>query len=69
MTFTRLHISVLLALTVPAWALVLVIEGTPFSREHLAPFGTVVSLLVMLGLVFERVLWHQGLPPLVFSPP
>ena len=23
------------------------------------PFGTVVGLLVMLGLAFERVLWHQ----------
>ena len=59
MTFTRLHISVFLALTVLAWALVLVVEGTPFSREHLTPFGTVVSLLVMLSLAFERVLWHQ----------
>ena len=59
MTFTRLHISVFLALTVLAWALVLVVEGTPYSREHLTPFGTVVSLLVMLSLAFERVLWHQ----------
>ena len=59
MTFTRLHISVLLTLTVLAWALVLVVEGTPVSREHLTPFGTVVGLLVMLGLAFERVLWHQ----------
>lgn len=58
MTFTRLHITVFVALSALVWALVLVAQGTPLTLSVLAPFSTVVSVLVVIGLLFEYRLWH-----------
>ena len=59
MTFSRLHISVFLGFAVAVWGLVLLVQGTPVDKDYLAPFGTVVGFLVVLGLVFEHLLWRQ----------
>jgi hypothetical protein len=58
-TLSRLHITTLLGLAVVAWFLVLLVQGTPVGKEHLAPFSSVVAVLVLLGVLFEHVLWHQ----------
>lgn len=57
-TFTRLHITAFLGLAVAVWALVLFGRGTPVTTEHLAPFSTVVGVLVITGVLFEHVLWR-----------
>jgi hypothetical protein len=59
MTFSRLHITVLLGAAVFVWCLLLLTQGTPVTKEHLAPFSSVVVFLVTIGLLFEHVLWHQ----------
>lgn len=59
MTFARLHITIFLGLAVAAWFLFLFIQGTPVGRDHLAPFGSVVSFLVLLGIAFEHLLWRM----------
>ena len=60
MKLERLHISVFLGVAVLTWGLVLLAQGTQVTLEHLRPFGTVVGILVTLGLAFERVLWPQA---------
>lgn len=59
MKLERLHIGVFVAVAALAWGLVLLIQGTHVTLDHLRPFGTVVSVLVILGWAFEKVLWHQ----------
>ena len=56
--FTRLQITAALAITTLAWGVTLFLQGTPLSREHLAPFTTVVSVLVGISLAMEYVLWR-----------
>ena len=58
MKLERLHISVFLGVAVLSWWLVLLAQGSHLAWEHLRPFGVVVGILVILGLGFERVLWH-----------
>jgi hypothetical protein len=58
--FSRLHITVFLALAVVGWALILLISKTPIDIRHLMPFGMVVSFLVLLGGAFEYALWRQA---------
>ena len=59
MTFSRFHITVFLGIAITIWGLVLLFQGTPVSIDHLAPFGTVVGFLAVLGLAFEYLLWRQ----------
>lgn len=59
MTLTRLHISTFLALAAAAWFGVLLLQGTVVSWEHLRPFGTVVTVLVLAAAALEHVLWRQ----------
>ena len=54
----RLHIGVFLGLSVLVWWIVLLIQGTHVTLAHLAPFGTVISFLVILGGVFDSMLWR-----------
>ena len=54
----RLHISVFLGLAALVWWLVLGVQGTRVSSAYWAPFGTVVSFLVVLGAAFEFLLWR-----------
>ncbi|MGE3843024.1 MAG: hypothetical protein AB7I50_15735 [Vicinamibacterales bacterium] len=58
MSFTRLHITVFLAVAAAVWGLLLWAEGNPPTWQHLAPFGTAVSILAILALVLEKVAWH-----------
>ncbi len=58
MTLSRLHISVFLGLAAAVWGGALLVKGTPITLDHIAPFGTVVSFLVLLSLSFEHVLWR-----------
>jgi hypothetical protein len=58
MVFTRLHISLSLAIAVGVWGLVLWLQGTPLTWDHLAPFGTVVGALVAVAVAFEHLLWR-----------
>jgi len=58
MTFSRLHITVFLALAAAVWAAFLLVRDIPVTWEHVAPFGTVVGFLVLVGVAFERMLWR-----------
>lgn len=58
MKFTRLHMTVFLGLSTLVWFLTLLIQDTNVSREHLTPFGTVLSVLVGAALLLEHVLWR-----------
>ena len=60
MKFSRLQISIILAIAVLAWFIVLLAQGTPVSWDHLAPFSTVVGVLLILSLVVEYYLWRQN---------
>lgn len=55
---TRLQISIALAVATVAWGAMLWWQNTPLSWEHLAPFTTVVGVLVAVSLAMERVLWR-----------
>ena len=57
--WTRIQITVFVALGAFVWWLVLAFQGTPVSRGHVAPFSIVVTFLVVLGTAFEHVLWRQ----------
>lgn len=62
MTFTRLHIAVFLGAAVLVWGGVLAAQGVCFTwddlGQHLAPFSTVVTVLVSLAFALDRWLWH-----------
>lgn len=58
MTFTRRHIAIFLGIAVAVWFVVLFARGTSVSKDHFAPFGTVVACLALLGVGFERLLWR-----------
>lgn len=56
--FARLQITFALAVTTAAWGAVLWLQGTPLSWKYLAPFTTVVSVLVVVALAMEHLLWR-----------
>lgn len=56
--FTRLQITVALALATVAWAAILWLQGATMSWSHLAPFSTVVGVLVVVALAMEHALWR-----------
>lgn len=58
---TRLQITIALALATVAWGAMLWWQKTPLSWEHLAPFTTVVGVLVVVSLAMENVLWRWRL--------
>lgn len=59
--FTRLQITAALALATTAWGLVLWAQGADFGWQHLAPFTTVVGVLVVVGIAMEHLLWRVRL--------
>lgn len=61
MKFTRIQIAVVLGLSALAWFLTLLYQGVDVSLEHIAPFGTVLSFLVIAGLLLEHKLWRLKL--------
>ena len=54
---SRLHISTFVGITVIAWFVVLWIRGVPFNWEQFAPYGIVVSFLVIVVGVFDKWVW------------
>nr|WP_298124099.1 hypothetical protein [uncultured Pseudoxanthomonas sp.] len=56
--FTRLQITVALGVATLCWWIVLQVQGTTVSWQHLAPFTTVVSVLVVVALAMELWLWR-----------
>jgi len=58
MKLSRLHISILLGLSVAVWAIVLCCQGTGMTVDHFRPFGTVVGVLVIFSLLLEHWLWR-----------
>lgn len=59
MMLTRLHITTLLVLAVLVWGVVLLMNGTPVSRQYLAPFTIVGGVLGLAVLAFEHRLWRS----------
>lgn len=59
MSLTRMHIVLILLLAMIVWAVVLLIQGTPITTEHAAPFSTVVAFLGLVALAVEHFLWRQ----------
>jgi hypothetical protein len=57
MNFTRLQISIILAVAALSWFSVLYVQGTPVTYAHLVPFSSVLAVLVVLALVIEKALW------------
>ena len=60
MNFSRLQISIILAIAALAWYVVLLLQGTRVTWDHLAPFTTVVGVLVVLSLIVENYLWKKS---------
>ena len=56
--FTRLQITAALAVATGAWGAMLALQGTPLSWSHLAPFTTVVAVLVLVALAMEHLFWR-----------
>jgi len=56
--FTRLQITAALSVATAAWAAVLWLQGTKLFWEHLAPFTTVVGVLVVVALLMDRLFWR-----------
>ena len=54
----RIHISALLGISVLIWWVVLTAQGTEVGAAHLAPFGTVMTVLVLAAATFELALWR-----------
>lgn len=59
MTVSRLHVTAFLGVAVAIWCILLWFSGVPLAKGSLAPFSTVVGVLVALGLLLEHVLWHE----------
>jgi hypothetical protein len=55
---TRTHITIALALAAVAWGAVLWIQNVAVTWAHLAPFSTVVAVLVGVGLVIDNWAWR-----------
>jgi hypothetical protein len=55
---TRLHISLLLAIAVAVWVVVLMIRGIPVTPDLLIPYGVAVSALTALCLGFNLWCWR-----------
>jgi hypothetical protein len=61
MTFSRVHITAFVVIAALIWGIVLWLEGAPLTWAYASPFTIVVSCLVGLGLLLEKVLWRQPL--------
>jgi len=57
--WSKLHISAFVVLAVLVWGAALLLQGTPVTLDHLAPFGTVVGFLGSAGAAFEHILWRR----------
>lgn len=60
MRFSRLQISIILGIAVLVWYIVLLAQGTTVNLDHLAPFSSVVGVLVVLSLIVENYLWRKS---------
>lgn len=60
MKFTRIQISIVLAIAVISWFIVLLVQGTTITLDHLAPFTAVVGVLVILSLLVEHIFWRKA---------
>lgn len=60
MKFTRIQISFVLAIAVVAWFVVLLVQRTAITLDHLTPFTSVVGVLVILSLIVEHYLWRKS---------
>lgn len=60
MKFSRIQISFVLAIAVLTWFIVLLIQGTTITLDHLTPFSSVVGVLVILSLLVEHYLWQKS---------
>lgn len=58
MKFTRIHLSIFLGLGVLIWFVTLQVQGIEVTLDHLTPFGTVLSTLVISLLILEHYLWR-----------
>lgn len=55
---TRLHISSFIGLTIAVWLFVLWMQGNPvLSADFIKPFGTVVSAIGLIVVIFNKYLW------------
>jgi hypothetical protein len=55
---TRLHITVLIILTVIIWAGTLLLLGLPLTWEYLKPYGITVGVTTAVATAFDRWMWH-----------
>lgn len=59
MKLERLHVTAFLGISVLVWFGVLLVQGTPVTWAHGRPFTAVVSILMVLGVLLENVLWRS----------
>lgn len=55
---TRLQLGVALGLAAAAWWMVLLLQGTPLTVEHVRPFSIVLGALVAIAYVAEHWAWR-----------
>ena len=54
---SRIHLTTLVALVAIIWAIVIYAKEGTLDRDHLEAFGTVLTILFLIVLVFNRWLW------------
>tara|TARA_R110002072_G_scaffold243698_2_gene402885 strand:+ start:1267 stop:1914 length:648 start_codon:yes stop_codon:yes gene_type:complete len=54
----RVHITALLTFAAAVWLVVLLIQGTEVTTDHMLPFGTAVGSLVAIATGFNHWAWR-----------
>ncbi len=60
MRLNRLNITIFVIIAAFLWGGALLFLGIPVTWEYVRPFTFVVGVLVVLGLSWEHILWHQA---------
>ncbi len=55
---SKIHLSVIIALTAVIWGTALWINGIPVTKEMIYVFGTVTAVVGGLLFIFDRWIWH-----------
>jgi hypothetical protein len=67
---TEIQLSTLIFIAAFIWAIFLILQGTPISKELFDPFSNVIGITVLLLAIFDKWAWHCKIfyPWLVSTP-
>lgn len=57
----RIHVTLIVGVTVAVWAIVLAVRGTAITWDHFVPFGTAVTALTLMLHAFNSTCWRWGI--------